>query len=606
VIEFRKSCVCLAIVALTLLATPYALAATVQGYDREIGAISRALQTNQIDLANRLARQLRKKYPENPEVAAIWLRLQCAQGQFKSYQQLTSAERKSVYPELQKSLHFCSETERLAQAQRLLDTGDLVGAIGIAEPLFASGPDPYQAGLILAKAYRANHQTDQAQQVYATLAQRYPKDTELSKQARLLASDLALTQAQHLLDTGDFVGAIGIAEPLFASGPDPYQAGLILAKAYRANHQTDQAQQIYAAMAQRHPEDADFAKQAQLLASDLALTQAQHLLDTGNTVGAIDIAEPLYASGPDRYQAGLILAKAYRASHQTDQAQQVYATMAQRHPKDTDLAVQSVILLAQNRHFTQAHQAFSSLPEEQQHAVLTALAGDTRALYPMALTLSGSVASSTGNLPNDNGIGVQLRMDTRVGTVVGNIDQARRFDQSATAYGLGLYRELGKGYNGEIAFTYSPSDTFLASESITLGLSKELGSLSLESSIRHLVFTNTVATVLFAGVGVPISDRFNLRSGVFYVPQTNGYSLMFNPVWQNAAGGRTFAYMTGGMAGEQFGVAPSVAKILTYSIKVGHVFNIRPDMALMFDAFYEYRATQYNRSGVEFSATKRW
>ena len=605
-IEFRKICICLVSVTLSLLVAPLASAAPIQSYDREIRAISRALQTKQNDLANHLAQQLRKKYPANPEVAAIWLRLQCTQGQFQGYQQLTTRERKSAYPELQKSLQFCNQTERLSQAQHLLDTGDAAGAISIAKPLYLLGPDAYRAGLILAKAYMVNLQTDQAQQVYAALAQRYPEDIGLATQARLLASDLALTQAQHLLDTGDTAGAISIAKPLYASGPDAYRAGLILAKAYMANHQTEQAQQIYASMAERYPKDTALAAQARLLASDLALTQAQHLLDTDDTAGAIGIAEPLYTAGPDAYRAGLILAKAYMASRQMEQAQQIYAEMAERYPKDTDLAVQSVILLAQNHHSTEAHQAYSRLSAAQQRPVLTALGGDTRALYRRSVTVSGSVASSTGNLPNDNNLGLQLRMDTHLGTVVGSIDQARRFGQSATAYGVQIYRSLGNGYSGELAVSYSPSGTFLARESITLALSKELNGLSLEGSIRHLVFSNTVANVLFAGVGFPINNTFYLRTGLFYVPETNAYSLMFNPVWQNDDGGRTFAYLTGGMAGEQLGVASSVVKTPTYSIKIGRVFNVRPDVALMLDAFYEHRAALYNRSGLEFSATKRW
>ncbi|MHB1245640.1 MAG: YaiO family outer membrane beta-barrel protein [Sulfuriferula sp.] len=605
-IEFKKICVYLASAALSLPVAPFALAAPAKGYGHDIRAISRALQTQQNELANRLAQQLRKKHPGNPEVTAIWLRLQCAQGQFQGYQQLSLQERNSRYPELQKVLQSCSQNMTLTQAQHLLDAGDAVGAIGLAKPLYLLGPDSYRAGLILAKAYMVNLQTEQAQQIYAAMAQRYPKDTGLATQARLLESDLALTQAQHLLDSNDTMGAINIAEPLYTSGPDSYRAGLILAKAYRASHQTDQAQQIYAAMAQRYPKDTGLATQAQLLESDLVLTQAQHLLDDGNATGAINIAEPLYTSGPDSYRAGLILAKAYRANHQADQAQQVYAAMAQRYPKDTDFAVQSVILLAQDHHSRQAQQAFSRLSAQQQRPVLAALAGDTRALYPMAVTVSGSVASSTGNLPNDHNLGLQLRMDTHLGTVVGTINQARRFGQSATAYGVHLYRTLGNGYSGEVAVTYSPSGTFLARESITLALSKELGSLSLEGSVRHLVFNNTVANVLFAGVSFPINATFNLRTGVFYVPETNAYSLMFNPVWQNADGGRTFAYLTGGMAGEQLGIASSVVKTPTYSIKIGRVLNIRPDVALMLDAFYEHRAALYNRSGLEFAVTKRW
>lgn len=603
-IEFKKVCVYLASAALSLPVAPFALAA--KGYDHDIRAISHALQTQQADLANRLAQQLRKKYPGNPEVTAIWLRLQCAQGQFQGYQQLSLKERNTRYPELQRVLQSCDQDMTLTQAQHLLDAGDAAGAISLAKPLYLLGPDSYRAGLILAKAYMVNLQTGQAQQVYAAMAQRYPKDTGLAAQARLLEADLALTQAQHLLDSGDAKGAINIAEPLYTSGPDSYRAGLILAKAYLANHQTEQAQQVYAAMALRYPKDTELAAQARLLESDLALTRAQHMLDSGDAAGAISIAEPLYTTGPDSYRAGLILAKAYLANRQIEQAQQVYAAMAQRYPKDTDFAVQSVILLAQSHHSRQAQQAFSRLSEEQRRPVLTALAGDTRALYPMAVTVSGSVASSTGNLPSDNNFGLQLRMDTHLGTVVGTIDQARRFGQSATAYGVHIYRTLGNGYSGEVAVTYSPSGTFLARESITLALSKELGNLSLEGSIRRLVFNNTVANVLFGGVSFPINDTFNLRTGIFYVPETNAYSLMFNPVWLNADGGRTFAYLTGGMAGEQLGIASSVVKTPTYSIKIGRVLNIRPDVALMLDAFYEHRAALYNRSGLEFAVTKRW
>ena len=366
IIAFKQVCVYLASAALSLPVAPFALAAPVKGYDHDIRAISHALQTQQTDLANRLAQQLRKKYPGNPEATAIWLRLQCAQGQFQSYQQLSLQERNTRYPELQKVLQSCSQ-------------------------------------------------------------------------------NMTLTQAQHLLDVGDAVGAIGLAKPLYLRGPDSYRAGLILAKAYMVNLQTEQAQQIYAAMAQRYPKDTGLATQAQLLESDLALTQAQHLLDSNDTAGAINIAEPLYTSGPDSYPPALILAKAYRVNHQTDQAQQIYAAMAQRYPKDTDFAVQSVLLLAQSHHSRQAQQAFSKLSTEQQRSVQTALAADTRALYPMAVTVSGSVASSTGNLPSDNNFGLQLRMDTDLGAGVGTINQARRFGQSATAYGVHLYRTLGNG-----------------------------------------------------------------------------------------------------------------------------------------------------------------
>ncbi|MHB8166912.1 MAG: YaiO family outer membrane beta-barrel protein [Sulfuricella sp.] len=517
-----------AIVPLFGAAPALAVTAPATGYDQQIRALNRAIRVHDDVLADRLMQGLRRQYKDNPEVTAIWLRMQCSRGDFKPYDSIgKQAAHGSRNAELEQALQSCQQMQRLAQAQQQLDSGDAAAAIRIAQPLYASGPDPYRAGLILAKAYVASHQTAQAQKVYADLAQRYPKDTELAAQAGLLRSEMDLTQAQQQLGSGDAVAAIRIAQPLYASGPDPYRAGLILAKAYVA-------------------------------------------------------------------------------SHQTAQAQKVYADLAQRYPKDTDLAAQSVVLLAQTHQSRAANQAFQALTPDQKHTVLAALADDDRALYPYSLTINGGRASSSGNLPGDDDSGLHLRIDTRLGAVVGDIEHAHRFGQSAISYGAHYYQAIGAGYGGEIAVSHSPSGTFLARDSLTLALSKDLDRVSLYASVRHLIYANAVANVLFGGVGLQIDNNLTLKTGLFYVPETSAYSIMLAPIWQGADGSRTFAYLTAGMAGEQLGVAGSVLRTPSYSIKVGHAMNVNRDVTLMGDIFYEHRAGLYNRSGIEFAGTKRW
>ncbi|MHB8550149.1 MAG: YaiO family outer membrane beta-barrel protein, partial [Acidiferrobacterales bacterium] len=56
---------------------------------------------------------------------------------------------------------------------------------------------PYRAGLILARAYVANHQEQRAAQIYSQLARRYPRDPDLARQAVL-----ASVHARNFHDAG--------------------------------------------------------------------------------------------------------------------------------------------------------------------------------------------------------------------------------------------------------------------------------------------------------------------------------------------------------------------------------------------------------------------
>jgi len=532
------------------------------------------LRNNQPQNARRIYAELAARYPKNQELAA--------------------------------QARALADSDQLNNAQRQLDDGDSIAAIRITRPLYASGADPYRAGLLLAQAYLRNHQPADAQKIYAELSARYPNDAELSAQVHALEIDQQLSAAQSEFDNGHTDEAIRIASPLYASNADPYRAGLLLAQARLRDGDTDGAQKIYADLAQRYPNDPEFSAQTRTLQSDAELRKARRQLDDGNGADAIRIAAPLYASGPDYYGTGLVLAQAYMRNQQPEQAEKVYAELSQRYPKDEELKVLDVTSLAQTNQSDAARQAFDALPPEQQLAVMNALGPRVRTLYPNSVTIGGTRASSSQSRPGDDDTSMQLALAAGGGTLVANLDHAHRFGEAATAYGIGYVRSIGAGYTGEIDVAHSPSETFLPRYAFTLGLTKDFTTFSTDVGLRHLVFVSTVVNVLSAGVTPQITPQLQMRAGAVYVPETNAYSVVLEPVWTHSNGDRTFAYLTGGKAGEEIGVSQGVLKSTTYSILVGHTFNLTRTLSLTGDGFYEHRAGLYNRWGCDVSISQRW
>jgi hypothetical protein len=78
------------------------------------------------------------------------------------------------------------------------------------------------------------------------------------------------------------------------------------------------------------------------------------------------------------------------------------------------------------------------------------------------------------------------------------------------------------------------------------------------------------------------------------------------PIWRYNAGNRSFAYLTGGMAGEQVSVSQGILRTPTYSLMIGHTVNVTRLVSLTADTFYEHRAGLYNRWGIDVSLAKRW
>ncbi|WP_297899666.1 YaiO family outer membrane beta-barrel protein [Metallibacterium sp.] len=494
----------------------------------------------------------------------------------------------------------------LDEAQHALKTGHPVTAIRMADPVYLHGPDVYRAGLILARAYSATHQTELTAAIYADLAQRYPKDAQLNTQATQIKGQLILVEAEHRLNAGDAAGAIVLATPLYSDGPDPYRAGLILAHAYEAEHQPAKAIALYTSLAKRYPLDKGLIVQADHLRAAQTLSEARRQLASGHAAKAIQLASTMYPDGPDPYDAGLVLAHAYTAQRNAAAAATIYAALAKRYPADKGLAVASVVNNVQAGRATTAQSELQQMDAAQQSEVFSSLGQGINRLYGNFVTLDGSAASSTRPPTGDDLLGIQAGTTTSIGTFVASAQQIHRFAQGADMYGLDYYTGWGAGYSAEVSFEHSPNNTILARNSIGLALSRSLGSFSLDASVRHLVYSNTEANVLFGGVGLHPSANVRVETGLYYVPETNAYSVLVAPEWFHGGQNRTYLYVTVGQTGEQLAVRNAILRTPSQNVTLGETFQLTNKTYLSAEVFYEHRSGLYSRRGIYLTLTRRW
>ncbi len=337
-----------------------------------------------------------------------------------------------------------------------------------------------------------------------------------------------------------------------------------------------------------------------------ALDHAQQLLAGGNAAGAIGIAAPLYASGPDPYRAGLILARAYQANHQRRHAARIYGELARRYPHDPELARQAVVANVRAGQIREAGSLYSGLDRTQQQAVRAELGGADDRIYPDYIAIEAGLAHASGITPSEDYYGgLRAKFALPHGSLIGEVVHAHRFGENADAIGASYYFGIADGYSGECDLSYSGSNTFLAHYSAAFTLTKYLPGYALYGGVRYLDFSLVSANVLSAGTIVDVKPGFSVQAGVYFVPQTSAYSFLFSPQW-TANGNRTFLYVTAGVAGEQLSVSNSILRSPSESVRLGRIQRITPTVSVEGDVFYEHRARFYDRAGVDVELIKRW
>ena len=574
-------------------------------YAQSMARVQSYVRANQIAEAESALQVVDRRFPNNPEVRAQLMRLACRREAFELGNSYRLPASKNT--ELQDAVTYCATEQQYATAHALMQQGLPAQAIDMLKPLMQQEKEGYRAGLLLAQAYLANHQPDSAEALYLEMARRYPADAiALQKQAERLRNDRELITPQDSLARGDLSAAINEAAALYASGHDRYRSGLLLAKAYIAQHQFDAAASTYRSLANLYPADQDLPKLAAQASEMHALSVAKNLLDRGNNAEAVAYLAPIYPTLTDRYQGGLLLIQGYRALGVKTKVAELTSALARDYPADTSLPPMAVMADLADAQQDAASARYASLSTPQQVQVLTALGGNGDRLSRRSITLVGAIGNSDAGRGSDQAGGIRLRLTSRIGALTASTTRAHRFGQYASEYGIGYGTDLGGGTTGEIAYTRSPNGTFLARQSFSLALSHRLTVVDLYASVRHLIYTNSVADVLYAGIGKQLTATAALRTGLFYVPQTSAYSLLIGGDWIDANGDKLFATATAGRAGEQTGFRDSVIRTAGYSLLLGKLTNLPNQTAFQTSVSYEHRAGLFNRLGLNVDLTKGW
>ena len=495
---------------------------------------------------------------------------------------------------------------RLDRARRALMTGHPKRAISLAAPVYQAGEDRYRAGEILAQAELAAHRLPAAKRIYASLAKTYPADVHLRKKAGQFRVGVRLAAARHALSASEPARALALAGPLYRKGEDPYDSGLVVAQAEVALHHPGRAAAVYATLARQYPADRELGREASLLAIRRKLTRAREALASHEPARALALAGPLYRKGEDPYGSGLVVARSDLALGHPGRAARVYATLARLYPQDPSLAVAAVVTHVQAGHPGKAQRELRGLNPTARTTVFNSLGSALTRLYGHFVTVDGGVAESTGAYPPDNQFGLRAGFPSSVGNFVVSAQRYHRFGETAEDLGLDYYTALGGGYAGELSVGYSPNNLFLADESFGAALSKSLGVVSIEGSVRHLIFSGVVANVLFAGAGFSPAPGLHVETGLYYVPETRAYSILVAPEWFHGGLNRTYLYLTAGEAGEELVVANSILRTPSYGVRLGEVFELSHHFSLNVALFLDHRSGLYDRRGVYLSLTRRW
>ena len=495
---------------------------------------------------------------------------------------------------------------RLDRARRALMTGHPKRAISLAAPVYQAGEDRYRAGEILAQAELAAHRLPAAKRIYASLAKTYPADVHLRKKAGQFRVGVRLAAARHALSASEPARALALAGPLYRRGEDPYGSGLVVARADLALGHPGRADAVYAALARQYPADRELGREASLLVIRKKLTRAREALASHEPARALALAEPLYRKGEDPYGSGLVVARSDLALGHPGRAARVYATLARLYPQDPSLAVAAVVTHVQAGHPGKAQRELRGLNPTARTTVFNSLGSALTRLYGHFVTVDGGVAESTGAYPPDNQFGLRAGFPSSVGNFVVSAQRYHRFGETAEDLGLDYYTALGGGYAGELSVGYSPNNLFLADESFGAALSKSLGVVSIEGSVRHLIFSGVVANVLFAGAGFSPAPGLHVETGLYYVPETRAYSILVAPEWFHGGLNRTYLYLTAGEAGEELVVANSILRTPSYGVRLGEVFELSHHFSLNVALFLDHRSGLYDRRGVYLSLTRRW
>ena len=381
---------------------------------------------------------------------------------------------------------------------------------------------------------------------------------------------------------------------------------MLLASAYIDKNDLIEAAKIYEALKKKYPKDQGLDGLAEKMYADHKLNAARELLKAGNADGAIEIAKPLYLSGPDSYSAGLLLASAYVANGEPQKAGEIFSNLLAKNPQSDELLALKIKNLIDSKESELAQEEYSKLNPIQRVLAYEIFGGTLNPLYPNSIMLYGGFAKSSNNYPSDNTQGVSLNKQLAGGNLNLIAEHDYRYNSNASLFAANYSFGLKGGYNAILGASTSPQSTYLAHSSFLGLLSKTMGNYSPYLGVQQVNFANSHSTIYSPGVAIDLTPNFTLDTRYFYVPSTGAYSFLVSPQWNDGLGNKTFITMTAGTASDQLGVVGGLLKYPSDSIRAGKIWRIDPQVSLGADIFYESRSGLYNRTGTNFSVIYWW
>lgn len=456
----------------------------------------------------------------------------------------------------------------------------------------------YNKSILLART-QANHKNYKgAIKTMKVLLKKYPNNYEILSLLDKYKNDMRLSEMEVFYQEKKYQETIDAGSLLFINNIDRYFSGITVAKSQFRLGKISEAKKMYKALVVLYPKDASIKQELERMSALEEFQKVAKMIKKGKWKLAIQKVKPFYYIGsPVEKIAGELLVHAYKEGGENKKAIIVYKELLKKYPNDSQLSADYMNFLVNAYHNGSALNYYRSIPEKNKAALNKKLGQGLAPFYTNSMMIYGGAARSTRNYPVDDLIGFLLTKSYKNSALNISVSSFSRFNEKSTQIEATYYFKLSNGYAGYIGAGYSPENNFLAHYSFLLGLSKSIKNVSIYGSVRQLKYTALNPTVLSGGLRYYFNDPVSLGLTMYYVPQTNGYSVVLSPEWEVNNKNKLYGNVSWGMAGENLGVSLGILNTPSSNINIGYSYRITPHTSIGAETFLEYRKALYNRVG---------
>lgn len=352
--------------------------------------VQQAIANGNLDLAERTAKELSRRFANNAEVLSVRGRVLFWQKRYdESIASLRAAQKLKPSPELSAELARVQTARQLAEADRLLAEKKEAQAEKILLRLFESGSATYDAGLRLARLRVQGGAPREGSRVLGRMLRQFPREREL-----------VFLNAQALLAAGAPDEALSFLDGRKETAKDPELLALRGRSLMRLQRFAEAAASFRSSLALA--DDAQVRLEAERAEVADLLERADRLTAQGDLGQATTLLRGAFEGGRDRYGTGLRLASLYTKAGEKQEAARVYLSLKNAYPNDRELALLYARSLAHMGQREQALGLLDELEKEGEYAQAASLRGrilfwqgryrDAGAEYERAVRLGADAA----------------------------------------------------------------------------------------------------------------------------------------------------------------------------------------------------------------------